>query len=159
MSKPVSIWGVFPDQLAAGEALHLLECGGFGESQIAIDKRFREAVAGIQWAQAMYVRLPEGIIAGFAGGGLLCAVISLLISRGIPPLLPTAFFICLGMLIGTVLGAFTGMLIARFESMSTKSDTHADGISIGVFCFDQGSEQRAKKALQRAGAAAIDTIA
>ena len=75
---------------------------------------------------------------GFAGGGLLFAAISILVSKGIPPLVPAAFFICVGMLIGTVLGAFTGMLVARFESLSAKSNTQPDKSSIGVLCFDRG---------------------
>ena len=158
MSQRVSIWGVFPDQIAAGTALTLLESDGFGQSQIAIEKRFRDALAGFDWSQAIYVRLPEGIVAGFAGGGLLAALIACIVARGLPPILPAAFLICLGSVVGTVLGAFTGMIVARYETRK-KDQLPEDKISIGVLCFDSEAEDRAKVAFQRAGAATIDTVA
>lgn len=156
MSQHVSIWGVFPDQAAAGQALTLLESTGFRQSQIAIEKRFRAALAGFEWSQAIYVRLPEGIVAGFAGGGVLTALVCLIVARGIPPIFPMAALTCVGCVVGTILGAFTGMMVARYETLPGKAD-ESDKISIGVLCFDPQSESRAKTALKEAGADIIDT--
>ncbi|HEY3742730.1 MAG TPA: hypothetical protein VGL53_22950 [Bryobacteraceae bacterium] len=133
----------------------LLESTGFRQSQIAIEKRFRAALAGFDWSQAIYVRLPEGIVAGFAGGGLLTALACLIIARGIPPIFPMAALTSVGCVVGTILGAFAGMMLARFETMPGHAD-NSDHISIGVLCFDSQSEDRAKTALQEAGADTID---
>ena len=150
------IWGVFDNQVAAGEALSLLESGGFGQSQIAIEKRFREALSGFVWSQILYVRLPEGIVLGFAGGGLLCALICVLASRGMPPVFPAAAFICVGSVVGTILGACAGMVVAKLESNRLERENQQDRISIGVLCTDPVAEAKAKFALQKAGAATID---
>ena len=158
MSNQVSIWGVFEDQVSAGEALSLLEFGGFHQSQIAIQKRFKGALGSFDWGQAIYVRLPEGIVLGFAGGGLLCAAIAVAVSRGMPHVIPAALFICVGSVIGTVLGAFTGMIIAKFET-SHDRPSEAGNISIGVLCVDSEAEDRAKVALHKAGASTVETIA
>lgn len=151
----VSIWGVFADQAKAGQALVLLESDGFRHGQIAIEKKFKDALAGFTRSQAVYVRIPEGIVAGFAGGGLLAAILCLIAARGVPPLFLMAGLICVGSVLGTILGAFGGMLVARFETRRPEPENE-DRISIGVLCFDERSEDRAKVALQRAGAAIID---
>ena len=157
MAQHVSVWGLFPDQVTAGEALTLLESTGFRQGQIAIEKRFRKALAGFEWSQAIYVRLPEGIVAGFVCGGLLSLLACFVIGRGVPPLFPTAVLSCVGCVAGTILGAFTGMIWARYETRIGSQDD-GDGISIGVLCFDASAEDRAKTALRKAGAKTIGTL-
>jgi hypothetical protein len=155
MTQKVSIWGIFPDHSRAVQALTLLESGGFGLSEIAIEKQFKRALAGFDWSEAIYVRLPEGIVAGFAGGGLLAALIGCIVARGIPPMFPLIALTCLGCVAGAIVGAFAGMIVARLES---SQDLPADDpISIGVLCLDLASEDRAKGVFRVAGAAAIDT--
>ena len=156
MSQHVSIWGVFPDQAAAGQALTLLESTGFGQSQIAIEKRFRAALAGFEWSQAIYVRLPEGIVGGFIGGGLLTALTCFVVARGLPPVLPMLALACLGCVAGSILGAFIGMLVARYEATQGAPED-GNKVSIGVLCFDPQSQDRARVAFREAGAATIGT--
>ena len=95
-------------------------------------------------------------MAGFAGGGVLTALACLVVARGIPPIFPMAALTCVGCVVGTILGAFIGMMLARYETLPGRRD-ESDKISIGVLCFDVQSESRAKTALQEAGADTIDT--
>jgi hypothetical protein len=89
-------------------------------------------------------------------GSLLSALTAVIVSHGLPPAVPALFFISVGAVIGTVLGAFTGMVVARFE---TRGQAQAsDDISIGVLCFDSEAETRATTALERAGAASINKL-
>lgn len=156
-AQPVSIWGVFPDQSAAGNALGRLERLGFSQNQIAIEKRFGDAL-GIDWTHVFYVRLPEGIVTGFLGGGLVAVVASCLIAKGIPQLVPTAILMIAGMFVGTAIGGLAGFAYASFERLfKTPESDPEDGISIGVRCFDQESEFLAKEAFEQTGAATIDS--
>ncbi len=101
-----TVWGIFDEHAATHE-------------------RLRDTVVSNAWSQAVYSRLPEGIVLGFAGGGLLCALICVLASRGLPPVFPAAVFICIGSVAGTILGAFAGVIVARLESRRMARENRA----------------------------------
>lgn len=154
MTQPISIWGVFQSSESATRALNLLERSGFREPQIAVEKTFRHALARFDWEHALYVRLPEGIVTGFAAGSVIGALTGLLVTNGSPQLLPMALFLLLGMILGTVLGALAGLVYARLEPwLDPSSETNAGGeFAVGVQCDNLESEVQARSALEEAGA-------
>lgn len=155
MTQPVSIWGVFPNSEGATKALSLLERSGFRQPQIAIEKTFRRALSGFDWEHALYVRLPEGIVTGFAAGTVVGGIVGLIATKGSPLLLPMALFLLLGMILGTVLGALAGLIYARIEPWlgSGTSNVEAAGeFAVGVQCDNLESEVQARTALEEAGA-------
>jgi hypothetical protein len=154
MTQPVSIWGVFPSSEGATKALNLLERYGFRQPQIAIEKTFRRALSSFDWEHALYVRLPEGIVTGFAAGTVIGGILGLIATKGSPLLLPMALFLLLGMILGTVLGALTGLIYARVEPWlnSNTSKEGAGEFAVGVQCDNLESEVQARTALEEAGA-------
>lgn len=154
MTQPVSIWGVFPSSEGATKALSLLERYGFRQPQIAIEKTFRRALSGFDWEHALYVRLPEGIVTGFAAGTVIGGILGLIATKGSPMVLPMALFLLLGMILGTVLGALTGLIYARVEPWLgwETSKEGAGEFAVGVQCDNLESEVQARTALEEAGA-------
>lgn len=154
MTQPVSIWGVFPSSESATKALTLLERYGFRQPQIAIEKTFQNALSRFDWEHALYVRLPEGIVTGFAAGTVIGGAAGLIATKGQALMLPMALFLLLGMVMGTVLGALVGLLYARVEPWlgSSDKDEAAGEFAVGVQCDNLQSEVQARNALEEAGA-------
>ena len=159
LSQHISIWGVFPDRTAANQAVNLLECRGIRKSQIEMEQRLSDATPGFDWSRAIYVRVPEGIIGGFAGGGLLGALLAFGLARGVPGFLGLAFFTLSGMLVGAVMGSIIGLLSARLDPLFETSESPTDEIAIGVQCSSPESEKRSKIVFQQSGATSIATVA
>ena len=154
MTQPVSIWGIFPSCEGASKALNLLERSGFRQKQIAVEKAFRSSGASFSWEHALYVRLPEGIVTGFAAGSVIGGLAGLIASKGEPSLLPMALFLLFGMIMGTIIGALLGLIYARVEPWLSRSSAavETDEFAVGVECESLESEVQARTALEQAGA-------
>jgi hypothetical protein len=157
-AQPVALWGVFTSPTAASRVLHRLKVVGFGQRQIAIQKDFRQSWLASARSHAIYQRVPEGIVSGFLGGGLLGALGALVVSKGSLDLFPLVLLSAVCSVVGSVVGAITGLIYASLEPL-VKDVLELEGadISIGVRCAGWEDEVRAKEIFQQAGGANITT--
>lgn len=158
MTYPVSIWAIFPDYTKAVQAINLLECIGFRQNQIAIKTNVKEVQQHFDWTQAIYQRVPEGIIGGVVLGGMAGISLAIALSRGFPLILFLTICMVTGMLCGAVMGAFCGLVYARVESHFWKDRKEApEKVAIGVRCASAEAEDRSKEAFMKIGATSIAT--
>ena len=157
-SHPTLIWANFTDIPSATKALARLQQLGFGSGQIAVQKRFQDALSGVDWSHTFYVRLPEGIVGGFAAGAVAAILLSFYMSRGFPQLLSFAAFTVGGMLLGAMLGALCGFAYALAEPMFRPSEESANenSISIGVQCLTVEAESQVREEMQQLGAWSLE---
>ncbi|MFT3693804.1 MAG: hypothetical protein QM831_11725 [Kofleriaceae bacterium] len=165
-NKKIAVFGLFDDRATLERAIDGLRTEGFRESDMSA--LLPDATQTSELAHEKHTKAPEGALVGAASGGVAGGTLGLLLGLGalaIPGLGP---FIAAGPIvgalagagaggaIGTLTGALIGMGIPEYEAKRYESFVNQGGSLLSVHADDREWANKAKTALERYGAKAID---
>lgn len=160
--KNTAVFGIFPDRLAAEEAVEHLRGAGFRSTDISV--LFAENQGSKDFAHEKNTKAPEGVTAGAVAGGITGGVLGWLTGIGalaIPGLGP---FIAAGPIVaalagagavgtlGGIIGALAGMGIPEYEAKRYEGRIREGGVLLSVHCDSADWVKMARKTLSDSGA-------
>lgn len=161
MQKNISVFGIYPDQLTAEDAVDSLRDAGFRNTDISV--LFPDNQGSKDFAHEKGTKAPEGAVAGGASGAVLGGALGWLAGIGalaIPgigpfiaagPIMGLLGGIGLGSTIGGFAGALIGLGIPEYEAKRYEGRIRHGGILMSVHCDDSHWADRAKSILARTG--------
>jgi hypothetical protein len=160
--KNTAVFGIYPDQLTAEDAVENLKDAGFRNTDISI--LFPDNSGTKDFAHEKSTKAPEGAVTGGASGAVIGGALGWLVGIGalaIPGIGPfVAAGPIMGMLggigVGSTLGGLTGALIGlgipEYEAKRYEGRIRRGGILLSVHCDDADWTKRAKHILEQTGA-------
>lgn len=160
--KNIAVFGIYPDQLTAEDAVDSLKDAGFRNTDISV--LFPDNQGSKDFAHAKATKAPEGAVTGGASGALIGGTLGWLAGIGalaIPgagpfiaagPLMGLLGGIGLGTTVGGVTGALVGLGIPEYEARRYEGRIRRGGILMSVHCDDGDWARRARNVLERTGA-------
>jgi hypothetical protein len=160
--KNTAVFGIYPDQLTAEDAVENLKDAGFRNTDISI--LFPDNSGNKDFAHEKSTKAPEGAVTGGASGAVIGGALGWLVGIGalaIPGIGPfVAAGPIMGMLggigVGSTLGGLTGALIGlgipEYEAKRYEGRIRRGGILLSVHCDDADWTKRAKHILEQTGA-------
>jgi hypothetical protein len=160
--KNIAVFGIFPDQLTAEDAVDSLREAGFRSTDVSV--LFPDNQGTKEFAHEKHTKAPEGAVAGGGSGMVIGGALGWLAGIGalaIPGLGPfVAAGPIMGMLggigvggaIGGVTGALIGMGIPEYEAKRYEGRIRRGGILLSVHCDSKDWASRAKSILHASGA-------
>ncbi len=139
----------FANETIANQALGKLRRFGIELNEIALEKGHRALCS--EWVEAIYARVPEGIVSGFIGAPLPSLAIAFVLEKGVPTPLAAATIAFAGTIFGVCLGVVWGVLYAGWETASRARNEAEEPVCISVRCVDPASSGQARKLLEESG--------
>jgi hypothetical protein len=160
--KNIAVFGIYPDQLTAEDAVDTLKDTGFRSTDISV--LFPDNQGSKDFAHERHTKAPEGAITGGGSGMVLGGALGWLASIGalaIPgvgpfiaagPVMAMLGGIGVGGAIGGIAGALIGLGIPEYEAKRYEGRIKGGGILLSVHCDDPDWARRAKNILNQTGA-------
>ena len=161
-AKNIAVFGIYPDQLTAEDAVDNLKNSGFRSTDISL--LFPDNQGSKDFAHEKHTKVPEGAVAGGSSGaviggalGWLAGVGALAIS-GIGPLIAAGPImgllggIGMGGTIGGLMGALIGLGIPEYEAKRYEGRIRRGSILLSAHCDDSDWAKRARNILSQTGA-------
>ena len=160
--KNTAVFGIYRDELAAGDAVDALQAAGFRNTDISV--LFPENEGTKDFAVRKDTKAPEGTATGATtgaviGGGLgWLAGIGALAIPGVGPLIAAGPIVAaltgvgVGGAIGGITGALVGMGIPEYEAKRYEGRVKQGGILLSVHSDNSDWTRKAKDILERTGA-------
>jgi hypothetical protein len=162
-SKNIATFGIYPDQISAGEAADDLKRIGFRATDISI--LVPDNVGTKDFGHERRSKAPEGATLGAVAGALAGAGLGWLVSAGnfssVPWLDQFKALGALGAVLSgigavTILGLFIGGLIGSgfpmYEAIRYEGRTRKGGVLLSAHCDNPDWTRRAKEILRQTGA-------
>jgi hypothetical protein len=162
VKKNIAVFGIYPDQLTAEDAVDSLKDAGFRNTDISV--LFPDNQGSKDFAHQKATKAPEGAMAGGASGAVIGGALGWLAGVGalaIPgagpfvaagPLMGMLGGIGLGTTVGGLTGALVGLGIPEYEARRYEGRIRRGGILMSVHCDDADWARRARNVLERTGA-------
>lgn len=162
MRKNIAVFGIYPDQLTAEDAVDTLKDAGFRSTDISI--LFPDNQGTKDFAHEKHTKAPEGAVTGGGSGAVIGGALGWLAGMGalaIPgigpllaagPLLGLLSGIGVGSAIGGLTGALIGLGIPEYEARRYEGRIRRGGILLSVHCDNSDWSRRAKNILHQTGA-------
>jgi hypothetical protein len=160
--KNTAVFGIYRDEVAAGQAVDALQAAGFRNTDISV--LFPENEGTKDFAVRKDTKAPEGTATGATtgaviGGGLgWLAGIGALAIPGVGPLIAAGPIVAaltgvgVGGAIGGITGALVGMGIPEYEAKRYEGRVKEGGILLSVHSDNSDWTRKAKEILERTGA-------
>ena len=160
--KNTAVFGIFPDQLTAEDAVETLKDAGFRNTDISV--LFPDNQGTKDFAHEKQTKAPEGAVTGGASGAVIGGALGWLAGIGalaIPgigpfiaagPIMGMLGGIGLGGTVGGLTGALIGAGIPEYEAKRYEGRIRRGGILMSVHCDDGDWVKRAKNILEQTGA-------
>jgi hypothetical protein len=160
--KNIAVFGIYPDQLTAEDAVDNLKDAGFRSTDISV--LFPDNQGTKDFAHEKHTKAPEGAVAGGSSGAVIGGALGWLAGIGalaIPgvgpfiaagPIMGMLGGIGVGGAIGGVTGALIGLGIPEYEAKRYEGRIRRGGILLSVHCDDPNWAKRARNLLYQTGA-------
>jgi hypothetical protein len=160
--KNIAVFGIYPDQLTAEDAVDNLKDTGFRSTDISV--LFPDNQGTKDFAHEKHTKAPEGAVAGGSSGAVIGGALGWLAGIGALAIPGVGAFIAagpiMGMLggigvggaIGGITGALIGLGIPEYEAKRYEGRIRRGGILLSVHCDDADWAKRAKNILHQTGA-------
>lgn len=160
--KNIAVFGIYPNQLTAEDAVDSLKDSGFRSTDISV--LFPDNQGSKDFAHERHTKAPEGAITGGGSGMVLGGALGWLAGIGalaIPgvgpfiaagPVMAMLGGIGVGGAIGGIAGALVGLGIPEYEAKRYEGRIKGGGILLSVHCDDPDWARRAKNILDQTGA-------
>jgi len=160
--KNTAVFGIYPDQLTAEDAVETLKDAGFRNTDISV--LFPDNQGTKDFAHEKQTKAPEGAVAGGASGAVIGGALGWLAGIGalaIPgigpfiaagPIMGMLGGIGVGGTVGGLTGALVGAGIPEYEAKRYEGRIRRGGILMSVHCDDADWIKRAKNILEQTGA-------
>jgi hypothetical protein len=160
--KNIAVFGIYPDQLTAEDAVDTLKDAGFRNTDISL--LFPDTQGSRDFAHEKHTKAPEGALTGGSSGAVIGGALGWLAGIGafaIPgagpfiaagPLMGILGGIGVGSTIGGITGALIGLGIPEYEAKRYEGRIHRGSILLSVHCDDADWARRAKNILSQTGA-------
>lgn len=160
--KNIAVFGIYPDQLTAEDAVDSLKDAGFRNTDISV--LFPDNQGSKEFAHEKGTKAPEGAVAGGASGAVIGGALGWLAGIGalaIPgigpfiaagPIMGMLGGIGVGTTVGGITGALIGLGIPEYEAKRYEGRIRHGGILMSVHCDDDDWAKRARHILERSGA-------
>jgi hypothetical protein len=144
--KNIAVFGIYPDQLTAEDAVDSLKEAGFRSTDISV--LFPDNQGTKDFAHEKHTKAPEGAVAGGSSGAVIGGALGWLAGIGalaIPgvgpfiaagPLMGMLGGIGIGGAIGGITGALIGLGIPEYEAKRYEGRIRRGGILLSVHCDD-----------------------
>ena len=161
-AKNIAVFGIFPDQLTAEDAVDNLKAAGFRSTDISV--LFPDSQGAKDFAHEKHTKAPEAAVAGGSSGAVIGGALGWLAGIGALAIPGVGAFIAAGPIIGmlggigvgSALGGITGALIGlgipEYEAKRYEGRIRRGGILLSVHCDDADWAKRAKNLLYQTGA-------
>jgi hypothetical protein len=162
-----AVFGIYPTQLDAENAVNGLKLAGFRNTDISI--LFPENVGNKDLALQKSTKAPEGTAAGAGSGAVVGGILGWLAGAGalvIPglgmfvaagPIMGLLSGIGVGGMIGGIAGALAGLGTPEYEAKRYEGRIRKGGILLSVHCDDSDWVKTARTILDQTGAEDIST--
>jgi hypothetical protein len=160
--KNIAVFGIYPDQLTAEDAVDSLKDAGFRNTDISV--LFPDNQGSKDFAHEKHTKAPEGAVTGGSSGAVIGGALGWLAGIGalaIPgvgpfiaagPLMGMLGGIGVGSAIGGLTGALIGLGIPEYEAKRYEGRIKHGSILLSVHCDDSAWAKRAKNILSQTGA-------
>lgn len=161
-SKNIAVFGIFPDQLTAEDAVDTLKETGFRSTDISV--LFPDNQGTKDFAHEKHTKAPEGALTGGSSGAVIGGALGWLAGIGalaIPgvgpfvaagPIMSLLGGIGVGSAIGGITGALIGLGIPEYEAKRYEGRIQRGCILLSVHCDNPEWSAKAKHILQESGA-------
>lgn len=166
--KNIAVFGIFPDQLTAEDAVESLKETGFRSIDISV--LFPDNQGARDFAYEKHTKMPEGITAGGSSGAVIGGALGWLAGIGalaIPglghfiaagPLMAVLGGVGIGSALGGITGAFIGLGIPEYEAKRYEGRIQKGSILLSVHCDDKGWSKRARNILIQSGGEDVSSM-
>jgi hypothetical protein len=160
--KNTAVFGIYPDQLSAEDAVDTLKDAGFRNTDISV--LFPDNQGTKDFAHEKQTKAPEGAVTGGASGAVIGGALGWLAGIGalaIPgvgpfiaagPIMGMLGGIGVGGAVGGLTGALIGLGIPEYEAKRYEGRIKKGGILLSVHADDADWTKRAKNILEQTGA-------
>jgi hypothetical protein len=160
--KNIAVYGIYPDQLTAEDAVDSLKDSGFRSTDISV--LFPDNQGTKDFAHEKHTKAPEAAVTGGTSGAVIGGALGWLAGIGalaIPgvgpfiaagPIMGMLGGIGVGTAIGGVAGALIGLGIPEYEAKRYEGRIRRGGILLSVHCDDPDWARRARNILNQTGA-------
>src|SRR4051794_32238852 len=160
--KNIAVFGIYPDQLTAEDAVDSLKDSGFRSTDISV--LFPDNQGARDFAHEKHTKAPEGAVAGGSSGAVIggalgwLAGVGALAVPGVGPLIAAGPImgllggIGMGGTIGGVMGALIGLGIPEYEAKRYEGRIRRGSILLSAHCDDSDWAKRARNILSQTGA-------
>jgi len=161
-AKNIAVFGIYPDQITAEDAVDSLKNSGFRSADISV--LFPDNQGTKDFAHEKHSKAPEAAVAGGSSGAVIGGALGWLAGIGALAIPGVGPFIAagpiMGMLggigVGSALGGLTGALIGlgipEYEAKRYEGRISHGSILLSVHCDDADWAKRAKNILHQSGA-------
>lgn len=162
MRKNIAVFGIYPDQLTAEDAVDTLKEAGFRSTDISV--LFPDNQGTRDFAHEKHTKAPEGAVTGGSSGAVIGGALGWLAGIGALAIPGVGPFIAAGPLmgmlggigVGTAIGGLTGALIGlgipEYEARRYEGRIRRGGILLSVHCDNSEWSHSAKTILNQTGA-------
>lgn len=159
--KNIAVFGIYPDQLTAENAVDNLKDSGFRSTDISV--LFPDNQGSKDFAHEKHTKAPEVAVAAGSSGAVIGGALGWLAGIGalsIPgmgpliaagPIMGMLGGIGVGSAIGGVAGALIGFGIPEYEAKRYEGRIRRGGILLSVHCDDSDWAKRARNILIQTG--------
>jgi hypothetical protein len=159
--KNIAVFGIYPDQLTAEDAVDTLKDAGFRNTDISV--LFPDNQGTKDFAHEKHTKAPEAAVTGGSSGAVIGGALGWLAGIGalaIPgagpfiaagPLMGMLGGIGVGSAIGGLTGALIGLGIPEYEAKRYEGRVKRGSILLSVHCDDGDWARRAKNILSQTG--------
>lgn len=160
--KNIAVFGIYPDQLTAEDAVDTLKDSGFRNTDISV--LFPDNQGTKEFAHEKHTKAPEGALTGGSSGAVIGGALGWLAGIGALALPGVGPFIAAGPLmamlggigVGSAIGGLTGALIGlgipEYEAKRYEGRIKHGSILLSVHCDDGDWARRARNILSQTGA-------
>jgi Protein of unknown function (DUF3341) len=160
--KNIAVFGIYPDQLTAEDAVETLKDAGFRSTDLSV--LFPDNQGTKDFAHEKHTKAPEGAVTGGSSGMVIGGALGWLAGIGalaIPgvgpfiaagPIMGMLGGIGVGGAIGGITGALIGLGIPEYEAKRYEGRIRRGGILLSVHCDDPDWAKRARNILHQTGA-------
>jgi hypothetical protein len=160
--KNIAVFGIYPDQLLAEDAVENLKAAGFRSTDVSI--LFPDSQGARDFTHERHTKAPEGAVTGGGSGALIGGALGWLAGAGalavpgadvfvsVGPLMGMLGGIGTGFAIGGAAGALIGRGIPEYEARRYEGRVRRGGILLSVHCDDSEWTARAREILRQTGA-------
>lgn len=159
--KNIAVFGIYPDQLTAEDAVDSLKDAGFRSTDISV--LFPDNQGTKDFAHEKHTKAPEGAVTGGSSGAVIGGALGWLAGIGalaIPgvgpfvaagPLMGLLGGIGVGSALGGITGALIGLGIPEYEAKRYEGRIQHGCILLSVHCDDPEWARRARNLLHQTG--------
>src|SRR5829696_3171051 len=160
--KNIAVFGIYPDQLTAEDAVDNLKDAGFRSTDISV--LFPDNQGTKDFAHERHTKAPEGAVAGGSSGAVIGGALGWLAGIGVlaipgigpfiaaGPIMAALAGLGAGSVVGGLAGALVGAGIPEYEAKRYEGRIRSGGILLSVHCENDLMIGRAKEMLRHTGA-------